>query len=79
MKHLRETGSLPANHSSHDHLNVLDGPTVDEDTRERWRKRFEDMVEEQRKAGSAARILLGRGIRLVLGPGKFALVIGAET
>ena len=52
LRRVKETGDIPPDHRSHDHLNEQKPVKVDHDVTERWRKTFEEARRElERKTG----------------------------
>ncbi|GAA6003932.1 hypothetical protein JCM10207_006473 [Rhodosporidiobolus poonsookiae] len=45
LRHLRETGTFPEAHYSHDHLNAQIPVPISDEVAARWRRKFEELVE----------------------------------
>jgi nicotinamide/nicotinate riboside kinase len=52
LTQVRETGAIPVDHRSHDHLNAQKEVPVDLAVLERWRRFFRDVQEERIRAGN---------------------------
>lgn len=51
LEHIKNNGTLPENHQSHDHLNKQVEVDVDRDTQQYVRQAFERIEEEQKQQG----------------------------
>ena len=47
LKHVKETGEIPSDHRSHDHLNEQKVISVEDTVRDRWRAEFEKLKKER--------------------------------
>lgn len=45
IKHIRQTGELPQDHFSHDHMNAQKAVHVSDEVLDRWRDRFSALVD----------------------------------
>ncbi|KAM0753416.1 P-loop containing nucleoside triphosphate hydrolase protein [Meredithblackwellia eburnea MCA 4105] len=55
LRHLRATGSLPPNHSSHDHLNEQVPVPIPQSLADEWRRKFEDLAVVDERGGEEKR------------------------
>jgi nicotinamide/nicotinate riboside kinase len=49
LQHVKDTGEIPPDHRSHDHLNEQQLVEIDDEVRDYWKRIFEDMAREQGK------------------------------
>jgi nicotinamide/nicotinate riboside kinase len=52
LRHVKETGVIPPDHRSHDHLNEYEEVKVDDKVREKWIKEFESIKQEKQESES---------------------------
>ncbi|KAF8160893.1 P-loop containing nucleoside triphosphate hydrolase protein [Crassisporium funariophilum] len=58
LKHVKETGVIPPDHRSHDHLNEQKEIRVDDDVRDKWIQEFEN-IKRQKNVKDDERIIWG--------------------
>jgi nicotinamide/nicotinate riboside kinase len=51
LRRVKDTGEIPQDHRSHDHLNEQQLVEIDDEVRDYWRKTFEDIKREQKIKG----------------------------
>ncbi|EPS96268.1 hypothetical protein FOMPIDRAFT_1062303 [Fomitopsis schrenkii] len=51
LRQVKETGEIPPEHYSHDHLNEQKDVLIDREVSERWKKRFSHIEKEQEEKG----------------------------
>ncbi|KAJ3511279.1 hypothetical protein NLJ89_g4196 [Agrocybe chaxingu] len=51
LRHVKQTGEIPPDHRSHDHLNEQKEIRVDEEVRDRWVSEFERLKKERGEKG----------------------------
>ncbi|RDB24774.1 Nicotinamide riboside kinase [Hypsizygus marmoreus] len=51
LQHVKETGTIPPDHRSHDHLNEQKEVKVDDEVRNRWTEVFEELRKEKEENG----------------------------